>query len=194
MKKKKSQSEIIQQLTDRELNFHLIYTQFALLTISVISGIFLFKDLSTFFELIRFDSSIYSMGISSGAAVVLLDMLLMKWVPGHYYHDGGINERIFKRRSFSGIFFLTLLIAFSEEILFRGIIQTHFGWIAASLIFAIVHIRYWGHWFLIVNILILSFWIGGIYEYSHHNLLTVIVMHFVIDFFSGLLIKYKRDR
>jgi membrane protease YdiL (CAAX protease family) len=192
MKKKRSQSEIIQQLTDRELNFHLITTQFALLTISVISGIFLFKDLSTFFELFRFDSSIYSMGVASGVTVVLIDMLLMKWVPEHYYHDGGINERIFKGRSFSGIFFLTLLIAFSEEILFRGIIQTHFGWIAASVIFAIVHIRYWGHWFLIVNILILSLWIGGIYQYSQDNLLTVMAMHFVIDFVSGLLIKYKK--
>jgi membrane protease YdiL (CAAX protease family) len=192
MKKKRSQSEIIQQLTDRELNFHLITTQFVLLTISIISGIFLFKDLSTFFELFRLDSSIYSMGIASGAAVVLIDMLLMKWVPEHYYHDGGINERIFKGRSIGGIFFLTLLIAFSEEILFRGIIQTYFGWIIASVIFAIVHIRYWGHWFLIVNILVLSFWIGGIYEYSHDNLLTVMAMHFVIDFVSGLLIKYKK--
>ncbi|MGE8204365.1 CPBP family glutamic-type intramembrane protease [Heyndrickxia sp. NPDC080065] len=189
--RKNKQSELIKQLTKRELTFHLFVTQFILLTISIISGIFLFKDLSTFFNLFRINGSIITLGLSSGVIIVLLDTFLMKVLPSHYYDDGGINEKIFTNRSFIEIAFLAATIAICEEVLFRGVIQTNFGFIIASIIFAIIHLRYWGHWFLIVNILILSFWIGIIYELTNHNLFTTIVMHFTIDFLLGLGIKYK---
>lgn len=189
--KKRNQAEIIGQLSKKELTFHLVATQIVLLTISIILGIFLVKDLSSFFNLFRFDSSIYVMGIINGVIIVILDLFLMKVLPDRYYDDGGINEKIFQNRSILEIIGLTLLIAFSEEILFRGIIQTHFGIVAASIIFAIVHIRYWGHWFLIINIVILSFWIGFVYEWSNHDLLTTITMHFIIDLLLGIAIKLK---
>ena len=189
--KKMNQAEIISQLTKKELTFHLVATQIVLLTISIILGIFLINDFSSFFNLFRSDSSIYVLGITNGIVIVILDLFLMKVLPDGYYDDGGINEKIFQDRSVLEIIGLTLLIALSEEILFRGIIQTHFGVIAASTIFALVHIRYWGHWFLILNIVVLSFWIGFVYEWSDHNLLTTITMHFLIDFFLGIAIKIR---
>ncbi|MBS4173311.1 CPBP family intramembrane glutamic endopeptidase [Bacillus sp. FJAT-49736] len=192
--KKWNQANIIQQLSKKELTFHLVTTQLVLLTISVLLGIFLFKDFSAFFNLFRFDSSIYLIGITNGVLIVLLDLIFMKVLPDRFYDDGGINERIFQDRSIMEIIGLTILIAFSEEILFRGVIQTHFGIIAASIIFALVHIRYWGHWFLILNIVILSFWIGIVYEWSNHHLLTTISMHFIIDLLLGIAMKYRMKR
>lgn len=189
--KRNKQAEIIQQLTKRELTFHLFATQIVLLTISIISAIFLFKDISTVFKLFRINTSIISIGLSSGIIIVLLDIVLMKTLPSHYYNDGGINEKIFANRSIIEIAILAAVIAICEEFLFRGIIQTHFGLFIASFIFAVIHIRYWGHWFLIVNILILSFWIGIVFEVSNHNLMTTITMHFIIDFLLGLFMKNK---
>ncbi|MFK4997732.1 type II CAAX prenyl endopeptidase Rce1 family protein [Bacillus sp. N9] len=74
---------------------------------------------------------------------------------------------------------------------FRGIIQTKVGIIVASLIFAFIHLRYWRHWFLIVNVVVLSFWIGLIYSLSGHLLLPVIAMHFTINFILGFYISKR---
>jgi membrane protease YdiL (CAAX protease family) len=113
----------------------------------------------------------------------------MKVLPKAYYDDGGVNERIFRRLTVPNIFFITMLVACAEELLFRGIIQSCFGLIAASFIFAAVHIRYWKHWYLIVNVVLLSFWLGLVYELSNENLLSTMMMHFTIDFLLGIRIK-----
>ena len=85
---------------------------------------------------------------------------------------------------------IAAVVAIGEEVLFRGVIQTHFGLIASSLLFAIVHYRYLFNWFLFVNIIALSFLIGFIYSQTG-NLLVTIFMHFLVDFLSGCIIRYK---
>ena len=189
--KRNKQAELIGQMSTKELTFHLLVSQCILLIIALIIGIFLFNHLSAFFSLFRLEWSIITLGLTSGILVVLIDVFLMKILPKHYYDDGGINERIFANRSVASIALLSIIIAFSEEILFRGVLQTHFGLIITSIIFAIVHVRYWSHWFLITNVLVLSFWIGLVYEFSGNNLLVPITMHFTIDFLLGLVIQYN---
>ena len=39
-----------------------------------------------------------------------------------------------------------------------------------------------------INVVLLSFWVGLLYEWSGQKLLPVIVMHFTIDFLLGLYI------
>ena len=85
---------------------------------------------------------------------------------------------------------IAAVVAIGEEILFRGVIQTHFGLIAIELIFALVHYRYLFNWFLFVNIIALSFLIGFIYLQTE-NILVTIFMHFLIDFLIGCIIRYK---
>ncbi len=53
--------------------------------------------------------------------------LLIRYVPEQWYDDGGINEKLFRSRSVPHIFIMTAIIAFCEELLFRGVIQTHVG-------------------------------------------------------------------
>ena len=85
---------------------------------------------------------------------------------------------------------IAALVAISEEILFRGVIQTNTGLIISSIIFAVVHYRYLFNWFLFTNIILLSFLIGYIYLVTN-NLVVTIVMHFFIDFILGLIIKFR---
>ncbi|WP_409251213.1 lysostaphin resistance A-like protein [Bacillus sp. SCS-153A] len=186
------QKELIMQVSDRELTFHLYGTQMVLLTIAAILGIFLYDDISSFFKQFVWNGQILVFGVVSGIAIVALDILLMRVLPEKYYDDGGINQRIFRNKSIIHIAFLAGVIAFCEELLFRGVIQYHFGFIAGTIIFAIVHIRYWGNWFLILNILILSIWIGLVYEWTA-NLGVTMMMHFIIDFLLGLVIKYHAE-
>jgi uncharacterized protein len=187
---KNKQKDLVMQISDKELTFHLYATQLVLLTVSVILGIFLYDDISLFLKQFVWDRQILLYGVSSGIAIVLIDLVLMYVLPEKYYDDGGINKRIFQNRSIMHIAFLAAVIAVCEEILFRGVLQYHFGFIAGTIIFAIVHIRYWGNWFLIVNIVLLSVWIGLIYEWTD-NLAVTMVMHFIIDFLLGLVIKFQ---
>lgn len=189
---KNKYNELIKGLTDRELLFHLYITQIILLVITIVLGILLFDQFS-FMKAINFsDMRILLIGVPAGVAVVILDILLMKWLPSSYYDDGGLNKRIFRNRSVLHIAWIAAFVAISEELLFRGVIQTKIGLILGSLIFAIIHYRYLFNWFLFTNIVILSFFIGYMYEWSN-NLALTIVMHFTIDFLLGLYIKYRHS-
>jgi uncharacterized protein len=189
---KNKYNELIKGLTDRELLFHLYMTQIILLVITIVLGILLFDQFS-FMKAIDFsDMRILLIGVPAGVAIVILDILLMKWLPSSYYDDGGLNNRIFRNRSILHIAWIAAVVAISEELLFRGVIQTKVGLILASLIFAIIHYRYLFNWFLFTNIVILSFFIGYMYEWSN-NLALTMVMHFTIDFLLGIYIKYRHS-
>lgn len=184
-------TELIKDLSDKELLFHLYLTQLILLAISFVLGIILFDHRSTFFSLFNWkDDNILFIGGGVALIVVVIDTLLTKVLPERFYFDGGLNERIFQRRNVFHIAFIAGLVAFSEEILFRGVIQTHVGLIFSSVLFAVIHYRYLFNWFLFINIILLSFLIGYVYEITD-NLAVTIFMHFLIDFLLGLIIRLK---
>ncbi|MCM3571704.1 MULTISPECIES: CPBP family intramembrane glutamic endopeptidase [Mesobacillus] len=183
--------ETVAGLTEKELLFHLIATQILLLTISGILGMILFDSFNEFEGLFIWkDWNILLVGLTAGAAVVVMDFIFMRYLPKSYYDDGGLNERIFKNRSVVQIMLIAAMVAISEEILFRGVIQTNTGLIISSIIFAVVHYRYLFNWFLFINIILLSFLIGYIYMVTN-NLVVTIVMHFFIDFILGIIIKFR---
>lgn len=187
---KKKYFELINGLTDKDLLFHLYMTQVILCVISLLLGFIFFDHFSYLDNIILNDSHVFTIGIPAGLIVVMIDIVLMKWLPRSFYDDGGLNERIFKNRNIFHILIIALFVAFSEELLFRGIIQTKVGLVFASIIFAIIHYRYLFNWFLFANIVVLSFFIGLIYDWTN-NLFVTIVMHFVIDFLLGVFIKFK---
>ncbi|NRD80605.1 CPBP family intramembrane metalloprotease [Bacillus sp. BRMEA1] len=188
---KNKHNELISSLSDKELLVHLYMTQFILMVISVILGFILFDHFAYLKNIQIFDLRIITIGVPAGCTVVILDMTLMKILPPSYYDDGGLNERIFRKRTIFHIFIIAILVAFSEELLFRGIIQEKVGLITASIIFAIVHYRYLFNWFLFINIVLLSFMIGVIYMWTD-NLAVTIIMHFVIDLLLGIYLKFRR--
>lgn len=184
------QRQLIGQLTDRELLFHLYGTQLLLLAISAVLG-WIFFDRGHFMDLFDWrDPAVWKIGITAGLAVVILDLLLMKYLPASYFDDGGLNEKIFRGRSIPHIAFIAAIVAMSEEILFRGIIQEKTGLAIASIIFAIIHYRYLFNWFLFINIVVLSFLIGSLYSWTG-NLAVTAVMHFTIDFLLGIVLKVR---
>lgn len=191
MKNKKRYNELINELTDKELLLNLYLTNALLLILSVGLGFLLFDSMKSFLVIFDWvDIRILTVGVTAGAAVVLLDVIFMKFMSSSYYDDGGLNKRIFQNRKVWQIALIALSVAISEEILFRGVIQTNFGLIIASVIFALVHYRYLFNLFLFVNVVVLSFFIGYIYSLTE-NLLVTIVMHFVIDFSLGVIYRYK---
>ncbi|WP_010530843.1 CPBP family intramembrane glutamic endopeptidase [Lentibacillus jeotgali] len=186
------QSEIVKQLTDKELTKQLIFSQSLLLILSIFLSILLFDNVSDWFDYFSIDiNDFIYYGLVPGFIIVAVDLLLMYIFPKRYYDDGGINDRIFKNRPISGTFSIALMVSITEELLFRGVIQTVFGYLAASILFALVHIRYLKKPVLLISVLFVSFYIGYIFVLTE-NLLTTIIAHFTVDFVLGIIIRFQK--
>lgn len=186
------QSELINQMSPNDLKKSLIVSQMFFLMISIVLSFIFFEHISNwlfYFELNGIDILYY--GVIPGILIVTIDLVLMRFLPRRYYDDGGINEKVFKNRTTVEIFYLALIIAVSEELLFRGVIQTTFGYVIASTIFALAHFRYLKKPVLLVSVLLLSFYIGYLFEITG-NLLVTISAHFIIDFLLGLIIRNQK--
>ncbi|WP_156289258.1 CPBP family intramembrane glutamic endopeptidase [Oceanobacillus salinisoli] len=185
------QSEIIKQLSDEELKKQLFLSQGILLFIAALLSIVFFENVSDWLLYVNWGiQEIFYFGVIPGLFIVFLDILLMKVFPKKMYDDGGINRRIFENQSIGFIFILAFFVAVSEELLFRGVLQTSFGYFAASLIFALVHFRYLSKPLLFISIVAVSFFIGYLFEWTG-NLLVTISAHFTVDFLLGLIIRFK---
>jgi uncharacterized protein len=185
------QSELLKQITDDELRKSVLYSQILFLLIAFGLSLFLFDDLVVWKSLFHFNlTEVVYFGVLPGIGIVLIDMILMHFLPMDYFDDGGINKRVFSNLSMTKIVLLTLFIAVAEEALFRGVIQTTFGFMFASLLFAGVHVRYLKKPVLLVSVLFVSFLLGFLYEITD-NLLVTVMAHFIVDVLSGLLIRFK---
>jgi len=190
----KNQNELIKQLTDKQIVQNLYFTQLLLICFSFVLGIFLFHDVYEFLQLFDIrDLQFIYYGIGTALFVIIVDFIIFKLAPKDLVDDGGINEKIFQKRSVPHIIFLTALIAVSEEILFRGVIQTHLGLLIASLIFAVLHFRYLSKWLLFIMVISISFLLGVVYEITE-NLYTTILAHFLIDLIFAIQIRVQYVR
>lgn len=184
---KNRQAEIIKQMDPRELLYHLYLSQIAFFVIGLVLAYFLFYSFESLKEIFSWQPiDIFVIGTVVALVVVGADLLLIKWVPKSLLDDGGINEKMFQTRSLPHIIFLAFIISFAEEFLFRGVIQTHFGIWVASILFAVLHIRYLHKWVLFLSVVLISFVLGYTYEVTG-SLWVTIWAHFLID----MLLAYK---
>jgi uncharacterized protein len=184
------QADMIKRMADREIILHLYLTQLILLVISLFFAFILFEDYSSFKLLWKIEAEIFYIGGSIAFGVILIDLLLARWLPKEMLDDGGINKRMFQKLRVLHIFFVCFLISFTEELLFRGILQTHFGLFVASIVFALLHVRYLYKWVLLVSVVVLSFLLGVVYELTD-NLWITIFAHFLIDFVFAIKLRVE---
>ncbi|KEZ53081.1 CPBP family intramembrane glutamic endopeptidase [Metabacillus indicus] len=190
----KRQNELVKSMSDSQLLKQLYFTQILLLTISAVLSMILFNGVSEFAGLWKPDTGqVLLIGGLTAGAVLIFDWIIMKTMPEDMYDDGGINEKMFRNRSVPHIFFLCLLISFTEEVLFRGILQTHFGFWAASLIFAVLHFRYLSKWLLFCMVVLISLLLGFVYEQTG-NLFVTVFAHFLIDLVFAIQIRLNHIR
>lgn len=95
------------------------------------------------------------------------------------------------RALFSGCTFVDLLIislfaGLGEELLFRGIIQTKLGIIAASIIFGFFHALSPAY---VIAATIMGFYLGAAYQLSG-GLFVPVQIHFVYDLAALIYIRY----
>jgi len=185
------QRELIKQMSDRDIQTSLLLSQLLLLSLAIILSMILFDHFAKWLTLFSLNmNDIIYYGLIPGIIIVIVDIIIMHTVPKKYYDDGGINERVFKNRSILSICMIALIVSISEELLFRGVIQTVFGYVFASSVFALIHIRYLRKPVLLISIIFVSFYIGYLFEITG-NLLVTMTTHFIVDFLLGVIIRYQ---
>lgn len=188
---KNKQAELILKLSPKEIVINLYLTQLLFLVVAIILSYFFYNDILFFTVFLKYEPiKNLLLGVGTSILVVLLDILMWRFLPKSMVDDGGINDKIFSSLKINQIFVITLVIAFCEEILFRGTLQPTIGLFWTSIIFAVMHIRYLNKPILIGSALIVSFLLGWLFELSG-NLSTTVIAHFLIDFILGLLLRLK---
>jgi membrane protease YdiL (CAAX protease family) len=133
------------------------------------------------------DGSGWLLGVVAGLCVVALDWVLTRSVPHTWFDDGGINEALFHNLPLPMIAVIALVVAVAEEMLFRGVLQHWLGVVGTSVLFVLVHVRYWRKWVLMLLVFGISLLLGWMVEWSG-SLAPAIAAHFTIDFVMGVLI------
>ncbi|MDF2606336.1 MAG: protease self-immunity family protein [Bacillales bacterium] len=178
----------IENMSSEDLLKNLYLTQLLLFILSIIF-ILLFKlEISFIKSLFVFDIfEILKFGVVTGFLIIFLELIVSKMFPKEWLDDGGINEKIFCNRSIIEIFVIAVLVSFTEELLFRGILQTTFGIVWSSSIFAFIHFRYLNKPILLIFVILISFVFGWIFEITG-SLWTTIIAHFLVDFILGIIL------
>lgn len=95
-------------------------------------------------------------------------------------------KAIFLNTKLIDLVLISLMAGFGEEMLFRGVLQTKFGIVAASFIFGLIHCV--SPAYMVVTT-IMGFYIGAFYLLSG-NLLIPVHMHFIYDLAALVYLKY----
>ncbi|WP_281886845.1 CPBP family intramembrane glutamic endopeptidase [Paenibacillus sp. YYML68] len=180
-----------EELNDRLLLINLYVTQALVLLAAVVIMLFQRPDLLQMFS-IEPGLTIVLWGALFAGAVLAVDLLVTNWVPSEVTDDGGINQMLFGNRPLWHIALLSLVVAFCEELLFRGAIQAAWGPYWTSILFAAIHIRYLQHWLMTGLVFSISYGLGWIYIQTG-TLWTPILAHFLIDFIMGCILRYRRE-
>ncbi|MCM3698204.1 CPBP family intramembrane glutamic endopeptidase [Paenibacillus macerans] len=179
------------QLDDRLLLINLYLTQGLTLFIGLIIIFFQKRNPLSLLALPEHAEFLYW---SLGLAGVMFgaDFLLSRFISEESMDDGGINAKLFRGRPIWHIAVISAMVAICEELLFRGAIQHGIGVYWTSILFAAIHVRYLRHWIPTGWVFASSYGLGFIYMQTG-TLWAPIVCHFLIDFVSGLVIKFRRE-
>ncbi|WP_339272142.1 CPBP family intramembrane glutamic endopeptidase [Paenibacillus sp. FSL W8-0187] len=178
------------QLNDRLLLINLYLTQ----ALTLIAGLIwiLFQQRNPFgLFIIPKDIEFVYWGLGLAAAMLVVDFVLSRFVSEDSMDDGGINEMLFRKRPVWHIFIIALIVSICEELLFRGAIQHAFGPYWTSILFALIHVRYLKHWLPTGWVFLSSYGLGYVYIQTG-TIWAPILCHFLIDFISGMLIRFRR--
>ncbi|MBN2984345.1 CPBP family intramembrane glutamic endopeptidase [Cohnella algarum] len=181
----------VDELDDNMLLVNLYLTQLLTLIIGFIWVILQGRNAINLFAIPdSFEFAGWAAGLA--AVIVAFDIGISRWVPEEAMDDGGVNEKIFRKRAVWHIALISFIVAVCEELLFRGAIQHSIGPYWTSILFAAIHVRYLRHWIPTGMVFGISYGIGLLYDFTG-TLWAPIATHFLFDFVMGLIIRFRKE-
>lgn len=120
--------------------------------------------------------------------VIVIEIILIIWLPPETFDDGGLNELLFRDLPIWHIALVCLVVAVTEEFLFRAVIQPGLGLWWTSVLFALVHVRYLKKWVMTVVVFCISLLFGWLFDRTG-SVWSVVWAHFLVDFILGCFVK-----
>ncbi|THF78342.1 CPBP family intramembrane glutamic endopeptidase [Cohnella fermenti] len=181
----------IGQLDDRLLLINLYLTQLITFIIGFLWVILQGRNVINLFRLPETPEFLY-WGAALAAIIVLFDIAISRWVPEQAMDDGGVNEKMFRKRPLWHIVLICLVVSVCEELLFRGAIQHAIGAYWTSILFAAIHVRYLKHWIPTGMVFGISYSLGWVQDHTG-TIWAPIAAHFVFDLIMGLIIRFRKE-
>jgi len=182
----------VDQLNDKLLLLNLYFTQALIFIIGFVWLLFQKQNVISLLTIPEHITTIFLYAITFTGLAILLNVIASKLAPEEANDDGGVNERIFKNRPIWHLIVLCFIIAFCEELLFRGAVQYACGVYWTSVIFSAIHVRYLKHWIPTGLVFCMSYGLGWIYIETG-SIWTSIIAHFIYDLAMGLYIRFRRE-
>ncbi len=95
-------------------------------------------------------------------------------------------KRVFDNSELADLVLISLLAGIGEEMLFRGVLQTRYGIVAASIVFGLIHCV--SPAYMVVTIF-MGFYLGAFFHLSG-SLLVPVHMHFIYDMAALVYLRY----
>lgn len=119
--------------------------------------------------------------------LILLQIIFHKFLTSDKLFDD-LNVVIMEKFNLKELFFIFLGGSITEEFLFRGILQPELGILVTSILFVIIHFRYYKKFYILAEVFLMGIILG--FAYAITSLLWVpIVCHFFVNYSTALLIK-----
>lgn len=182
----------INLISYRVLIYNFYLTQAISLIVSLILFVLFFKgNVTDLLSLLMPDNILKDclIAILFVSLIVLANIFLVKILPRKYLDDGGINKKLFINTPVWHIAIISVIVSFTEELLFRVFIQIQLGVIITSVIFALIHFRYNDKLVLILFTFFTSILLGYLVVISEW--FTAFLAHALIDFTLGVFIRLK---
>ncbi|MBP9706315.1 MAG: CPBP family intramembrane metalloprotease [Oligoflexales bacterium] len=189
---KKSVSSLMRKNFVMQASF--VYITLALISLTAIR--YGQKNLETIFSFDVFknvgSTTILKQVALAVAFLILLSQAFQLWSKS-YRVTVQYFSRVFGSMNLLTLLYLAILSSVAEEMLFRGVLQPYLGVILTSLIFGLMHmgpggLGIWSLWALIAGLVL------GLLFDAHQNLIPVIIIHFIVNFSSFVMIYYKNLR
>ena len=122
-----------------------------------------------------------------GALIGLASVKLSRFMSAHFQWAKRIDDDFapfFREQSSLSLTLLALSSSLAEEIIFRGWLHGLIGFVAASVIFGLLHMPpKKEHWPWTISALTMGFVLGGLYEWRG-SVTAPFVTHFTINYFN----------
>jgi uncharacterized protein len=184
----------IDQVSNRDILTSLYISQGLLFLVSVVVYLVFIRDFKVIEQLLIIKDPyqfIYSLLVA--LVIVVIELIFEFKLPRDWFQDNGTNERLMEALSIPHLFVAMAVVAIVEELLFRGLLQTQFGLVISSILFALIHLNYIKKPILLSFVVMLSLILGVLFAFTH-SLWVPILTHYLIDVLLGLYMKWSQAR
>lgn len=176
------------EISKRVFALNIILSQVIIYCIGLLLIYTIFSDikLSNFWKFDFNTTALVTVFIGS-SLLLLLQIAFHTFLTNEKLFDE-LNVVLMEKFDLKELFLIFLGGSIAEEFLFRGILQSELGILITSILFVVIHFRYYKKFFILVEVFLMGIILG--FTYAITSLLWVpIVCHFLVNYLTAVLIK-----